>query len=252
MDHPRIVALHGFGGSSRSWDAVRRELAAQGGDPDRLISPDLPGHGSLSGRRHVDLDATLDELGAVLRSAAEDGPVVLAGYSMGGRVAAQLALREPSPLAALVLIASTFGLDDPAEREARRRADERLADELEADGLERFADRWGRLPLWDGDPPAARAAQRAELTAGDAAGLAAALRGLGPGAVPAVGNRLVTLAVPLHVVVGARDRRYRAIAGRLVDLAPQAAGKVVVAGAGHGLLRETPAAVAAALLSLQG
>lgn len=250
MDHPRIVGLHGFGGSGRSWDAVRAELARQGGDPGRLITPDLRGHGAAAGRRPVDIDHVLGDVAAVVREAAADGPVVLAGYSLGGRIAAQLALRDPEPLAELVLISSTFGLDDPEERSARRRADDRLARELEADGPERFADRWGALPLWDGDPPAARAAQRAELAAGDAAGLAAALRGLSPGAVPAVGDRLATLAVPLRVVVGGRDRRYRAIGSRLVALAPQAAGEVVVADAGHGLLREAAATVAATLLSL--
>lgn len=250
MDHPRIVGLHGFGGAGRSWDAVRAELARQGGDPDRLITPDLRGHGTAADRRPVDIDHVLDDVSAVVRDAGADGPVTLAGYSMGGRIAAQLALRDPGPLAQLVLISSTFGLDDPRERAARRDADDRLARELEADGLERFAARWGALPLWDGDPPAARAAQRAELAAGDAEGLAAALRGLGPGAVPAVGDRLATLAVPLRVIVGGRDSRYRAIGARLVDLAPQSAGEVVVADAGHGLLRESAASVAAALLSL--
>lgn len=250
MDHPRIVGLHGFGGSGRSWDGVRSELARQGGDPDRLITPDLRGHGAAAARRPIDIDHVLDDVAAVVRDAATDGPVVLAGYSLGGRVAAQCALRDPQPLAALAMISSTFGLDDPAERAARRDADERLARELETGGTERFADRWVALPLWDGDPPAARAAQRAELAAGDADGLAAALRGLGPGAVPAVGDRLATLAVPLQVIVGSRDRRYRIIGARLVDLAPQPAGEVVVADAGHGLLREAAAAVAAALLSL--
>ncbi len=250
MDHPWIVGLHGFGGSGRSWDGVREQIGRQGGDPERLITPDLRGHGAAADRRPVDLDHVLEDVAAVVRDAGGDGPVVLAGYSLGGRVAAQLALRGPVPVAELVLISSTFGLDDPEERAARRDADERLARELEADGVERFADRWVELPLWDGDPPAARAAQRAELAAGDAEGLAAALRGLGPGAVPAVGDRLATLAVPLRVLVGARDRRYRAIGTRLLDLAPQPAGEVVVADAGHGLLREAAATVAATLLAL--
>lgn len=252
MDHPRIVGLHGFGGSGRSWDAVRVELARQGGDPGRLVTPDLRGHGGAAARRPVDVEHVLDDVAAVVRDAATDGPVVLAGYSLGGRIAAQLAVRDSTSLAALVLISSTFGLDDPDERAARRASDERLARDLEAIGTERFADRWVELPLWDGDPPAARAAQRAELAAGDVAGLAAALRGLGPGAVPAVGDRLTTLAVPLRVVVGGRDRRYRAVGARLLALAPQPAGEVVVADAGHGLLREAPAAVATALLSSYG
>jgi 2-succinyl-6-hydroxy-2,4-cyclohexadiene-1-carboxylate synthase len=250
MTRRTIVALHGFGGSGRSWDAVRAELVRSGQPDERILTPDLRGHGAAAGRRPVDLAGVLDDLRATVAAAARTGPVTLAGYSLGGRVAFQLALDCPEHLGRLVLVSSTSGLDDPQAREQRRAADEALARSLERDGLEAFAERWSRLPLWDGDPPAARAAQRDELLAGDPAGLAAALRGLGPGAVPAVGHRLATLPVPLAVVVGARDLRYRAIGTRLLGLAPQPAGEVVVADAGHGLLREAPAAVGAALLAL--
>lgn len=250
MTSPVIVALHGFGGSGRSWDGVRAELARRGVPDSRLVTPDLRGHGGAASRRPVDVAGVLDDLRSVVTAAAATGPVTLAGYSMGGRLAVQFALEHPSILGRLVLVSSTSGLDDPDERASRRQADEALAAQLERDGLEAFADHWATLPLWDGDPSAARAAQRAELAAGDRDGLVAALRGLGPGAVPAVGHRLATLAVPLAVVVGGRDRRYRAIGARLLGLAPEPAGEVVVADAGHGLLREAPAAVAAALLSL--
>jgi len=241
-----IVAVHGFGGSARSYDDVARAL---GPDAGRLVPVELRGHGARRGHRPVTLEAVLGDLRADL-AAAGDGPVVLAGYSMGGRVALQLALAEPERIGALVLIAATAGLEDPAERAERRRVDERRAAELEAHGAAAFAESWVRLPLWQGDPPAATARQRAELAAGDAAGLAAALRGLGPGAVPAVWDRLAALRAPLTVVVGARDARYRALGRRLLAAAAQPAGEVVVAGAGHGLLRESPGAVAAALRAL--
>lgn len=243
MTAPTVLALHGFGGSGGSWDAV----AAAAGDGLRIVAPDLRGHGTAKDRRPVTLEHVLDDLRPLLRAAAQEGPVDVAGYSMGGRIAIHLALEEPDLVRRLVMVSSTSGIEDEDERAARRAADERQAAELERDGVEAFAERWAQLPLWDGDPPAAREAQRAAIAAGDAAGLAAALRGLGAGAVPAVGPRLQALAVPLAVVVGGRDRRYRAIGARLLRLAAQPAGEVVVADAGHGLLREAPAAVAAAL-----
>ncbi|WP_022928519.1 alpha/beta fold hydrolase [Patulibacter americanus] len=245
-----VLALHGFGGSSRSWDAVRDALPAG----VVLIAPDLRGHGTAAGRRPVDLRSTLTDLEGELAVAARDAPcgrVALAGYSLGGRLALHLALARPELLEHVVLVSSTSGLEDEEERAARRAADEEQARFLEREGLEAFADRWATLPLWDGDPPAVRAAQRAAIADGDAAGLAAALRGLGAGAVPAVGHRLATLATPLTVVVGGRDRRYRAIGARVLGLAAQPAGEVVVPDAGHGLLREAPAAVAAALGALR-
>jgi 2-succinyl-6-hydroxy-2,4-cyclohexadiene-1-carboxylate synthase len=191
----------------------------------------------------TDLDADLDRL-------APHGPAVLAGYSMGGRVALQLALARPDRVAALVLVSSTAGIEDPAQRAQRRALDDARARELEDEGVASFAARWVALPLWDGDPVAVREQQRRELEAGDVAGLAAALRGLSPGAVPAVWDRLPALRPPLTVVVGGRDRRYRALGRRLVAEAPESPREVVIAGAGHGLLREAPAAVAAALRAL--
>jgi 2-succinyl-6-hydroxy-2,4-cyclohexadiene-1-carboxylate synthase len=241
-----VLALHGFGGSGRSWDAVRDALP----EGVRLVAPDLRGHGAAAARRPVDLEATLADLEGELEAAAAGGRVALAGYSLGGRVALHLALARPELLDHVVLVSSTSGIEDEDERTVRRAADEEQARFIEREGLEAFADRWATLPLWDDDPPAAREAQRAAIAAGDAAGLAAALRGLGAGAVPAVGHRLATLATPLTVVVGGRDRRYGAIGARVLGLAAQPAGQVVVPDAGHGLLREAPAAVAAALGAL--
>lgn len=243
MSVPTVLALHGFGGAGASWDPV----AEAAGEGLRIVAPDLRGHGAARDRRPIDLDHVLDDLMPVLRAAAGAGPVDVAGYSMGGRIAVHLALEAPEVVRRLVLVSSTSGIEDEDERAARRASDEAQAVAIERDGVVAFAERWARLPLWDGDPPAAREAQRAAIAAGDAAGLAAALRGLGAGAVPAVGPRLQTLAVPLTVVVGGRDRRYRDIGARLLRLAAQPAGEVVVADAGHGLLREAPAAVAAAL-----
>jgi 2-succinyl-6-hydroxy-2,4-cyclohexadiene-1-carboxylate synthase len=247
MTTTTVLALHGFGGSGASWG----DVAVAAGDRLRIVAPDLRGHGTASDVRPVDLAGVLDDLGGVLRRTADEagGPVTVAGYSLGGRIGLHLALAAPTLVERVVLVSSTSGMEDEDERAARRRSDEEQAAFLEREGVEAFADRWAALPLWDGDPADARAAQREALAAGDAAGLAAALRGLGAGAVPAVGPCLATLAVPLTVVVGARDRRYRRIGARVLGLAAQPAGQVVVAHAGHGLLREAPAAVAAALCS---
>ena len=54
------------------------------------------------------------------------------------------------PLSRVVLIGVTAGIEDPAERERRRRIRRGLADELEASGdVEGFVDAWLRGPLFE-------------------------------------------------------------------------------------------------------
>ncbi|GIS99573.1 MAG: hypothetical protein CM1200mP26_12860 [Acidimicrobiales bacterium] len=67
---------------------------------------------------------------------------------MGGRVALGLAIRHPGHVASLSLIGASPGLSDPVERAARRRSDDKLADDLLEDGLTAFVDRWMASPLF--------------------------------------------------------------------------------------------------------
>ncbi|UGS36253.1 alpha/beta fold hydrolase [Capillimicrobium parvum] len=233
-----FVLLHGFTQTGRSWDGVRRDLG------DGVLAPDLRGHGAAAARRPID---TAHLVADVLEAAPDR--FVLAGYSMGGRLALHVALAAPERVAALGLVSTTAGLPDPAERAARRAADDALAGDVERDGIDAFAERWGALPLWAGQPEAVRAVAHAERLRQDPAGLAASLRGFGTGAMVPVWDRLGELTMPAVVLAGARDAKFRAIGERLAAALPD--GRlVVVDGAGHALALEAPATVAAALGAL--
>jgi 2-succinyl-6-hydroxy-2,4-cyclohexadiene-1-carboxylate synthase len=230
-----LVLLHGFAGTRRSWQPVAERLGTQRYRP---LAVDLRGHGDAAHARPVTPGAcTADVL------AATAGRFALCGYSLGGRVALHVALAAPERITRLVLLAATAGIADPSGRAARRRADEALAAETERGTIEAFADRWIAQPLFAGTPPAVVRAWRADLTRNDPGCLAAALRGLGAGAMAPLWDRLPTLDVPATVVAGAHDPAYVALAERLVDALPRAE-LVVVPGAGHGLAREAPDAVA--------
>src|SRR5215208_5168467 len=156
-----LVLLHGFTQTGASWDGVVRELAGR----YRAVAPDL-GAGPW--------EAELERLEALAPA-----PSVLAGYSMGGRLALALALRRPERVRALVLVSASPGLADAGERAARRAADEALAERIEAVGVEAFAREWAALPLWAGQPERVAAAAHADRLRNTPEGLAAALRGLG-------------------------------------------------------------------------
>jgi pimeloyl-ACP methyl ester carboxylesterase len=118
-----VVLLHGFAGTGRLWDPVVARLDAERYRP---LAPDLRGHGAASSRRPVSFEAIVEDvLGLVAH------PFALCGYSMGGRIALRVALAAPERVERLVLVATTAGIEDPAERGRRRASDEALADDTE-------------------------------------------------------------------------------------------------------------------------
>lgn len=212
----------------------------------RAIAPDIRGHGSAADAVPVSLDAVVED---VSRLAPER--FRLAGYSMGGRIALHAALALPHRVQRLVLVGASPGLADPAERAARREADERLADQVEQMTIEQFATSWATTPVIAQQPPAITVAVHADRLRNTPAGLARALRGLGTGALAPVWDRLGGLRMPVTLVVGERDRKFAAIAAQMARAIT--AGElgevelVVVTGAGHAVHLEAPERVAAVI-----
>jgi 2-succinyl-6-hydroxy-2,4-cyclohexadiene-1-carboxylate synthase len=233
-----VVLLHGFGGTRRAWDGVATLL-----DRERYLplALDLPGHGqALDRERPITFAGCVADL---LARAPES--FLLCGYSLGGRVALHLALTAPERVRRLVLVSSSPGIEDPAERSARREADRRLADELEAIPFEEFVERWRAQPVFAGEPPEVARLAREDHRRNRPEALADALRGLGTGEMEPLWDRLEELRMPVTVVVGERDAKFCALGRRLVSLLPD--GKLVLAAGGHAVHVENPAAVAGAI-----
>jgi 2-succinyl-6-hydroxy-2,4-cyclohexadiene-1-carboxylate synthase len=234
----RVVLLHGFTQTRQSW---RRTVAALGGGRYRALTPDLPGHGLASERR----PASFAACAAYVRALA-GGPHTLVGYSMGGRIALYTALALPGIVERLVLVGASPGIADAGEREERRRSDAALADRIEAIGIEAFAREWGAQELFAGQEERVAAAAHADRMRNAPAGLAAALRGLGTGVMPPLWDRLGELTMPVTLVAGERDAKFRAIAERMAPAIPDSR-IAVVDGAGHAAHLEQPEIVAAAI-----
>ncbi len=232
---PPVLLLHGFTHTGSSWDPVVAAL----GERYRALTPDLRGHGRASDAVPVTLEAVLADLEPLVRPE----PVTLVGYSMGGRVALHAALAWGDRVRRLVLIGASPGIADPAERAARRVQDERLAEEIEALSIEEFARRWAETPILAGLPEEARARAQADRLRNRTAGLARALRGLGTGTLPSLWGRLPELRMPVTLVVGERDEKFRRIAAQMRESIP-AAGLSVVERVGHAVHLEAPTEVA--------
>jgi 2-succinyl-6-hydroxy-2,4-cyclohexadiene-1-carboxylate synthase len=233
----RLVLLHGFTQTGRSWNPLRR--CFPGYDVD---TPDAPGHGA---RSHVQADlptAAADLAGA---HGAHTGDTVWVGYSMGGRLALHVALDHPDAVAGLVLVSTTAGIEDDGARGERRREDEALADEIEAGSIEQFIDRWLAGPLWATLPP--DRAGVAERLANTPAGLADSLRRSGTGAQANLWPRLPELTMPVLVVTGDRDAKFTEIGDGMAQVIPRAT-RARIRHAGHAVPWEQPDAFADAVL----
>lgn len=233
------ILLHGFTQTGRSWAAVRAEV----GERYRCFAPDLPGHGDMAWRR----PCTPGAVAAYLR-AVPSPSYVLCGYSMGGRLALRAALDNPGRVSRLVLVSCGPGIADAGEREARLKDDMALADRIESIPLERFVDEWAAQPIFAHVPRGVAGLAREDRLRNVPEGLAAALRGMGQGATEPMWDRLAELTMPVTILAGERDEKYRALAAAMAQKLPNA-HVVTVRGAGHALPLEKPEVVAGALVA---
>jgi pimeloyl-ACP methyl ester carboxylesterase len=96
-----LLLLHGYGESLTTWRAVFDPLASHA----RVVAIDLPGFG---GSAKPDVPYSLPALTERLSRFIDrwtTGPLVVVGHSMGGELAAALALERPDRVKLLVLIA---------------------------------------------------------------------------------------------------------------------------------------------------
>jgi 2-succinyl-6-hydroxy-2,4-cyclohexadiene-1-carboxylate synthase len=225
-DGPKLILLHGFTQTLRSWDTIAADLWKD----FRVYTIDAPGHGRADSV-HVDLPT------AALLYAATLGRGTYIGYSMGARLALHIALEQPFVVERLVLLGGTAGLVSDQERAVRRVADDALADTIEHDGVGVFLDRWLAQPMFANVPN-----DRVDRLRNTALGLATSLRLTGTGAQDNLWDRLGELTMPVLVLAGEHDAKFTDIGHRMVDSIGRNATFATVPNAGHAAHLEQPSA----------
>ena len=243
---PAVFLLHGFTGSSATWAP---HLAAL--DAFTTVRIDFLGHGRSDAPADVQrygMQACVEDVLAIRKHLGLRRCAVV-GYSMGGRVAMRVALQAPECLWALVLESASPGIADPAERRARVAQDTKLAARIRNEGVADFANYWQALPLFASQsrlPQATRQALRKQRLQHTAAGLANSLQGLSAGLQEPVLQRLRDLRLPVLLLAGALDVKYRGLANDMAAMLP--CGRVrIVPDAGHAVHLEQPAVFNAAV-----
>ena len=226
---PSVVFVPGFMQRGEAWAPVADRLA------ERY-------RGVLLDHRADTLEGRLAEI-----VAASPPGAVLAGYSLGGRLALHAALRAPRRHRAIVLVGASAGIEDEGERAVRRADDRELADWIEGRPIEEVVARWEASAVFAGQPGALVLAQRPGRLSHEPSALARLLRTTGQGELPPVWSRLPELGeLPLLAVAGERDRPYAAASRRLAA-AVRRGHAAIVPRAGHAAHLEHPNVVAALL-----
>lgn len=96
-----ILCLHGHPGSGRSLSVFTNHLSQR----YQTLAPDLRGYGKSRPTRDFKMEDHLDDLETLLNSYKIDRCLLL-GWSLGGILALELALRNPQRYDGLILIAS--------------------------------------------------------------------------------------------------------------------------------------------------
>ena len=248
---PPLLLLHGAGGGAANWFATIAALSSG----HRVIAPDLPGFG-LSPR--VDFEppfgAAMADILLAWLSRRGISTLHVAGTSLGGLIALQMAVRAPERLQSLVLIdAAGLGRELPAAvRFATLPGVHGLAGSAGRPGLRLFFQRY----LTSSEVPAQRrdkllAYIRACALAGTGEMLAAniarfaSIRGQRE---VLRDDELATIAVPVLVLWGDRDRFIPPSHGARVAALAGDARFVTIRGVGHSPNWEAPERVAREIL----
>lgn len=217
--------LHGMGGSESDWDGLSLQ------EPKVL----------WSAKANDSFDDSAQAISKQL--AAQQEPVVLWGYSMGGRIALSAAAKtQKEKLRALILISTGFGSSDPDWRQARQRSDETWAKLLEKNTSE-FWEKWYQQPVFStfaGLPKDIRAQWLDRRRKLNPAAIAHQLRALGQGMHSDLFETLKNLAssgIPILYLAGEKDKKYRDLSNEVAALGIQTR---IAPEAGHILPLEAP------------
>jgi 2-succinyl-6-hydroxy-2,4-cyclohexadiene-1-carboxylate synthase len=218
---PLVAFLPGFAQRGDSWAPVAERVAQR--------------------YRSLCLDFgtwTFQERLSEIASRVSDGDAVV-GYSMGGRLALEAALRRPARFGALVLVGASPGIEDETARAERRAADEELAGWIEAHTIEEFVARWESQPAFVTQPPELVAEQRPGRLTHEPAKLAQLLRSAGQGMFEPVWDRLEEIDCPVLAVAGERDGLYADASYRIAERVKGGRARLVP-DAGHAPHLERP------------
>lgn len=231
-----LVFVHGFMQQGSEWDNIIDWFNNRVYCAAPTLSPQSPAEASLEALANQVVEAARYAMQQTLAPA-----VVLVGYSLGGRVALEVARTHPHLLAALVLESAGLGPEDEQQRESMAARSTNMATRLRTDGLSDFVHWWEGLSLFASQQElddSLCATIRKNRLACNPESMALLLEHAGAETMPLASDAralLASLCCPVCYVAGTRDEKYASLTTTL----PQSVD-VRLFDAGHNVHLERP------------
>ena len=228
--------LHGFTGSSKSWQDVIAGLEGYS------VSIDLPGHGK-SVFKNLNLDYSIDnwcEDFIQIINALDIKKINLCGYSMGGRLAIAFASKYPQKINKLILESASYGIENKDDQELRFQEDLKLCGLIETD-FHKFIQKWENSPLFlkqkDRNPDGFLK-QREERLLHDSDQISKALRSFSQGCMDFYMEAITKFDFPIVIVNGLEDNKYVEMGKRITQINNKSI-QYIIKGSNHNVHLES-------------
>ncbi|MEM9283596.1 MAG: alpha/beta fold hydrolase [Verrucomicrobiota bacterium] len=218
---PTVLALHGNLGRTSDWERLN-----------------IPGLRALDLWSFSDLSYENFSEFLIEEASEEKSPPVVAGYSLGGRLALGAMVHSPTTWAGGVILSTNPGLQSQEERQARLESDAQWARLAKWEEWDDFLARWNAQAVL-ADCPAERGRRALEVRRSE---VAMAFQNWSLGLQPDFRDRLGEVDAPVLWICGSRDAKFRKLGEEAVALLPKG-DLVVLPGKGHRCLTEAAAEV---------
>jgi 2-succinyl-6-hydroxy-2,4-cyclohexadiene-1-carboxylate synthase len=198
------LAMHGFWGSGKDFDALQKYLSFD------ITTIDLLGFGKSSISTNLDDYSTANQCMLLYNLLP---PLHIISYSMGARLALQYAIKYPIKVKSLICIGVQPGIQDLKQREQRRLWDQGWAKQFgKTNSLSQVLHDWSRLPILQSlskseqwNKIRMRRLQQSPI------GLQNSMLGFGTGIMPPCWNELSSISCPVLLIHGELDDKYTSI-----------------------------------------
>lgn len=221
-----VLFLHGFTGSAEDWQFIFDKI------PDEFIpfAIDIIGHGKSDSpldSKHYSCTSLVYHVKSILDH-FHFNRIVIVGYSMGGRIALSIALKNQSNILGLILESSTAGIENIDERKFRVENDFILAESILQNGVENFIDYWFNTPLFNNLKTISSYEEIIlKRKKNNPIGLANSLYSFSTGLMNSHWDKLSSIAVPTLLITGEDDEKYTLLNERMNSLLQNSSHKII-------------------------